>query len=381
MHPRPEPSTPTTILQITPYFPPDHSGVGDAVAVVHRQLRELHAPSGDLGAVVAADPALSSVLVCHRNSVDASGWQAEGVSFVSPDARSVVKFVESMRNRAICLHYSGYGYASNGAPTWLAKAIEDIRKRLPDVCICTMFHELYATGMPWQRAFWWSPLQRRVAKRLARASHFAWGTTPTGCRWLNGVRGAGMSPVKHQAVWSNLGEPEVSVDHTTRQPFAVVFGGGGMARHLLLLNEGVVVARLRDLGIERIVQVGHVAGPFRSTSAMPVEEFGSRSPDSVSELLQSAAIGLLAYPIEYLDKSGIAGAYLAHHLPFLLLSDDGIRLMPWREDCKYPTHWSELATASFYAGVEYSETRHSHRFVRSLQFAINSGVGRGSVRV
>ena len=69
----------------------------------------------------------------------------------------------------VLLHYANYGYAPRGCPFWLIEGLGRWKKRNPRSQLAVMFHELYASASPWRSAFWLSPIQRRLASRLARS--------------------------------------------------------------------------------------------------------------------------------------------------------------------------------------------------------------------
>lgn len=352
------------LLQVSPYFPPDHSGVGDAAAILQQRLEDIGASNAFPTVPTARLTGNPQVLVCGAFTRQSPARAIAAVRVEPCDWRAVSRAITELNPQTLLLHYSGYGYAATGAPYWLLCAVRAVRRSMPNIRIATIFHELYATGKPWRRAFWLSPMQRYVAAQLATLSDVAWSTSPVGVNWLSKVRGSAMAPVEQQSMWSMIGEPELPAEHRIREATALVFGGGGMLRQLLVSGPAAWVAQLQAMGIKRIVQVGHLAGPFQSSPQMPVEERGSLSPGEVSELMQGAAIGVLAYPMEYLGKSSIAAAYLAHALPFLLVTRDGSFLMPGRE--RRCAHWTDLSHLSLLAKREYDDSRHSRTFVDKL---------------
>ena len=75
--------------------------------------------------------------------------------------------------RAVVLHFSGYSYEKRGVPVWLVQGLRIWSRRAGRVPLLTIFHELYATGRPWQGAFWVSPLQKRIARSILNLSSAA----------------------------------------------------------------------------------------------------------------------------------------------------------------------------------------------------------------
>ena len=64
------------------------------------------------------------------------------------------------------VHLSGYGYSADGAPTLLARALENV-KADGRFRVAVFFHELYASGMPWTSAFWHAQRQKSALRRIA----------------------------------------------------------------------------------------------------------------------------------------------------------------------------------------------------------------------
>ena len=67
---------------------------------------------------------------------------------------------------ATILHVGGYGYAKRGVPLWLLDGMRQWRRRSPDARLVGIFHELHASGKPWNSSFWLGPLQKHVARQL-----------------------------------------------------------------------------------------------------------------------------------------------------------------------------------------------------------------------
>src|SRR5207237_6764629 len=56
----------------------------------------------------------------------------------------------------VVLHYANYGYQARGVPFLLATFVKQLRQQLRGRWVTT-FHELYASGPPWESAFWLRP--------------------------------------------------------------------------------------------------------------------------------------------------------------------------------------------------------------------------------
>ncbi|MBC7489307.1 MAG: hypothetical protein H7240_04280 [Glaciimonas sp.] len=214
------------------------------------------------------------------------------------------------------LHYSGYGYAKRGAPLWLLNKAQADR---PNIKIFgVFFHELYAFGPPWKSAFWVSPLQRRIARRLAEMSDF-WITNREGsARWLR--RFAGEKPHAVLPVFSNVGETPVYSNE--RIPKIVVFGSASLRMATYRAAGEALFSWAHEQGLEL-----HDIGPTIDDSVLVqalhgagVVLHGRLEAAEVSKQLSNAMFGVLAYPLDYVAKSGVFAAYCAHGVCPILIS-------------------------------------------------------------
>jgi len=232
----------------------------------------------------------------------------------------------------LVLHYSGYGYARNGAPSWLAEAFERRPAQFGTVPVVTMFHELYATGRPWQRAFWNSGRQRDVAVRLARASNAVMTNREQSARWLERASGRLAGTVPSLPVPSNVGEPKSVASWDTRPLRAVTFGGLHNKRFLLGGSSTRAAGLLKKYGVTELVDVGEPVAINRElfkVYGVRTEQLGYCDHHRVSDLLLSSRIGFLDYPFDFLAKSGVLAAYAAHGLAIL----NAVRWKGSRDDC------------------------------------------------
>lgn len=298
------------VIQITPRVPPAVCGVGDYATLVGRRIESV-----------------PYEVSCRYI---AAGWNSPREGRTTQDKH---KFLwETLANErdkiggpegatdsvAVLLHYSGYGYSPNGAPEWLAGALENRPSEWCNTKVVTFFHELYATGRPWQRAFWQSGQQRRVAERVARASDALMTNREQSARWLESAAGLPSGSVPHLPVPSNVGEPEEVPPYTSRKPHAVVFGGVRHKRPFLMGTGARKTATLcRRLGVTHLIDIGS-KGPIdhRQFERVGVKaiQTGYLSKEKVSRLLLKSRIGFSSYFPGYHDKSGVLGAYIAHGL-------------------------------------------------------------------
>lgn len=216
----------------------------------------------------------------------------------------------------LLLHYVGYGYATRGAPLWLARMLEE--RPMPGPRLGVMFHELYATGRPWQSSFWLGGLQKSVAARIARCGEFALITREASHRWLERTGALAGKPVSVLPIFSNVGEPPDPAP-LRRRPATMVVWGSAPARTSLYSRHGVQLGEAcRALGITRITDIGAPAAPDVA-GGIPVEARGTVTAEELGRVLSSSRCGVVVYPASFLAKSSIFAAYAAHGLVPLLL--------------------------------------------------------------
>jgi hypothetical protein len=222
----------------------------------------------------------------------------------------------------VILQFSGYGYQKRGVPLWLAQGLRIWSRRAGRVPLVTIFHELYATGRPWQSAFWVSRLQKQIARNILHLSSAA--ITPIGlyCKQLSEWRDGRATQITAMPVFSNVGEPGCGPAPCTRIATAVVFGLAGVEDRLFGIFRPDMERIVAALGIKKIFDVGpRFSSLPRTLAGALVISKGVLSQDAVSELLQSTRFGFVAYPLDFLGKSGAFAAYAAHGVVPIVLSD------------------------------------------------------------
>ncbi|SEA34066.1 hypothetical protein [Variovorax sp. YR216] len=220
----------------------------------------------------------------------------------------------------LLLHFSGYGFQKRGVPLWLVKRISSLRQQFRSFGV--VFHELFAFGPPWGSAFWLNGLQKQIAREVLSLSDFWLTNRDESARWLLDQHHD--TPHRVLPVFSNVGEPD-SIE-TERLPRMVVFGSSGVRANVYQWADGEIFRRARTAGLEI-----HDIGPPQQDPALlqrfeqeGVVAHGKLSAAQVSIELSAAACGALAYPTDYVSKSGVFAAYCAHGIcPVLLAKEYG----------------------------------------------------------
>jgi hypothetical protein len=198
---------------------------------------------------------------------------------------------------------------------------------MASVRVVTFFHELYATGKPWQRAFWTSGRQRAAAIRVARASDALATNREQSARWLERQAGLPTGSVPHLPICSNVGEPTELVPWDERPRRAVTFGGarfktsfltGSGAKKTALLCKRLRITELNDIGQESPCDVEGLRSAgvsFRRMGYLPATD--------VASMFMNARVALLDYFPSYLSKSGVLAAAAASGTPPIMLRGEG----------------------------------------------------------
>ena len=268
------------LVQVLPRFDPEREGL----SAFARDMGEALRPLGIDSRIFAAGESAASVIA------EAAGALSSG--------------------DALLLHYVGYGYHPRGVPRRLVAGFEQARRSTLGSRFGVMFHEVCAFGPPWRSSFWTRPIQKRLARRLLAAAD---GAVTSLARYRALLAG---SPATEEVavvpIPSTVGEPEGVPAWESRSPRLAVFGSAGVRRRTWGREREALAAAVRGLGIEEVVDLGSPCGAPATIGGARVRETGLVEARRVSEELLAARAGFVAYPPDYLDKSTIYGAYLAH---------------------------------------------------------------------
>jgi hypothetical protein len=298
------------LIHVVPQLPPVLGGVGSYALALARCLRD---KAGIESLFLVADP------LWPGGEAQEPGLAARRLE---RQAGTLCRRLEegaagTAEAAAVLLHYANYGYQHRGCPVWLERGMRlwrastaGSRRRL-----VTFFHEVYASGSPWHSSFWLSPLQRRLAARLARLSD----SSATSLVLYAGlverlVPGTGALVLP---VLSPLGEPAAPPPLADRQPRRMVlFGGTGARRRALAESRDDLAAACRTLGIEEVLDIGPpLSGALPDAiGGVPLRSLGPLADGEASACLLAAFAGFVAYPPAFFGKSTVFAAYCAHGL-------------------------------------------------------------------
>jgi hypothetical protein len=153
---------PKSLCVITPRLPPAIDGIGDYC----RQLWNQWPQENSSDEQSATEKNRWDFLVCEGAVESKRHWQEVDVFNFEKSTAGLLQGLAKTKSATVVLQYVGYGYDRDGQPVWLAEALSKWRGADPSRQLIVMFHETWATGRPWQRAFWHSHAQKRCAAEL-----------------------------------------------------------------------------------------------------------------------------------------------------------------------------------------------------------------------
>jgi hypothetical protein len=210
------------------------------------------------------------------------------------------------------LHYGSYAYSHIGEPAAFVQAIEELAQ---DTRVLVFFHELYASGMPWKRAFWTNRQQRESVGKLLRLASDAFTSNAKYMQRLEKLNVAQRKLMK-VPIFSNVGEPGGlrPLDQRSRQ--LVIFGQLPTRIRLYRERRRVLENVCQKLRIERVVDVGSGQSPHipNKLADAEVRSTGWMDERQLSDLMADSIAGIVGYWPDVWEKSGVIAAYQAHAL-------------------------------------------------------------------
>jgi hypothetical protein len=237
---------------------------------------------------------------------------------IGPSARVASFSPTTTHGKKILLQYSGYGFAKRGAPLWLISKLASLKSTGCSIGVC--FHELYADGPPWRSSFWLSPVQKYVAQSVVKLANYWMTNREQSSQWLQ-VRG-GDKPNSVVPTFSNVGElMEISQNRVSK---ALVFGGAALRTNAYRLRGLELFQWARNTGIQI-----HDIGPALfdphvndTLNRYGVIKHGMLSSAEVHGHMSESLFGIVAYPVDYIAKSGVFASYCAHGVCPIVFSKD-----------------------------------------------------------
>ena len=327
----------------------------------------------DYAAIVgAAMERLRGAVECRYISV--------GVNCVgeSRNGKSLLDIAVSKGVDSCVLHYSPYGYDRFGAPGWLAEWVG--KKR--DLGVTVFFHELFASGWPWQRSFWYSARQKSVVKQLVTNCLAVITNRCGNAKWLYENCDKLNELPQYLPVFSNVGEP-LDVPLWADRRKAITFGGAVHKRAFYSKHWGGVVKACNRLGINEIVNVGARLEQKPVELGMSISDLGILEASEVSEVLLNCKVMFFDYFTDSIGKSGVLAAAASHGVPLLVVRDfveaeglkENVHLCKLN---KCSEDWSEGRFTSLSVGIrrwysDHSISRHADLILKACEGKMDLG--------
>jgi hypothetical protein len=344
-----------SVLQLLPRAPGTFDGVGDYALALARGLRDRHG--------------INSVFVARetqsKNEIDS--FRIFPLQDV-PRAR-----VANETCDGVILHYVNYGFQKRGVPVTLVSFLKSLRREYGGALLI-VFHELFASGPPWRSEFWLQPLQKKIARDLARLAD----ARVVSCESMRDQLEK-LSPGSNaivQPVTSTWGEPVLS-DQQLRERDAhcwIICGGTALVERSL--RSFLETSIPNEFAPHKLVVIGgapnsHVRALLNKPSKFSAEYFPAISLEEAAPMFRAAAFGW----IDYFDSKDVAADVLLKSSTFNALCAHGVvTVMPFvtgkisinGDVLPVPFAVSKMPTERADAAVATYEWYHRHAASRAL---------------
>jgi hypothetical protein len=283
------------LIQVVPRLKPGRCGVSDQAVLIARELNT----------AFGIDSAFAVL-----NSNEQSDLPYPTV--YCPPTKLLETWRELTQGRvaAALVHVSGYGYSSDGAPTLLADALEQVGASV-QLGTAAYFHEIFASGPPWKSVFWHTRRQKRALRRIVAQCGLIVTSIEHNAQWLESEsRDLGEVPVERIPVFSAAGEAEAPLPFAQRNPTMAVFGLAG-TRQLAYRQLAATKDLIRTLGIEEILDVGPECQSPSALNGVPVKPMGPLPAVELPAVLSRARFGFVTHEWSYFARSSVLAAYCA----------------------------------------------------------------------
>jgi hypothetical protein len=288
------------VISIVPRLPPAFDGVGDYAIRLACSLRENFKINTHF-IVTDTIPVSSGML---------DNFSVSQVTAHTPMALSAL-----LSENPVLINYANYAFQRWGCPQWILKGLKLWRKKFPSAKFACMFHEVHnnsVIGAPWRHHMWAVPVQKWIARDLARLSDVI---LTSNFQYLTKLSLAqadkdSVSPIL--PVFSTIGEPVDIPPLSVREKNLVVFGQGRRIRAYQDPKnqlEQLCVA----LDIEKVIDIGApIQLPTAKIGNAQVLAMGPLSTEAVSDIFSKSLVGYIDYSHDPLGKSSVFAAYCAY---------------------------------------------------------------------
>lgn len=157
------------VCVILPRLPPVVDGLGDYTLHIWRHYH--YAANQNLSLL---DQSTNWYFLTARDAdSSAAVFPNASISPLPRESSQLSSVLEESGAEVVLLQFSGYGFDQNALPYHLADGLKQWLSKAQSRRLVTMFHELYAFGPPWKKAFWLSLPQQFLARSLCELSQVA----------------------------------------------------------------------------------------------------------------------------------------------------------------------------------------------------------------
>jgi hypothetical protein len=199
----------------------------------------------------------------------------------------------------VILHYVNYGYQKRGLPFSLLPILRRVRESCRGRFL-VILHELFASGPPWKSEFWLQPLQKKIARDVARLAD-ARLVSSESMRQMFEELVPGLDVVVHP-VPSAFGEPAIdSAQLRERDNHRwLICGGTELVERSLrsfLRIAGAIPANVspRNLVVLGGMENSRVRQLLKTLPDIDCEYYSAVSPEAASQILSTCAFAWLDY--------------------------------------------------------------------------------------
>lgn len=266
-------------------------------------------------------------LVCDSVEATRRAWAGDRASCMTPNAEGIRSGLEAADTELAVVQYVNYGFNPYGKPLWLPPGLADWKQRGPRRRLVVMFHELFAIGPIYRKAFWIQPYTRGLVRDLLRLAD-GWITS---CSEHENklLHEFHADPARGTVIPIGSNIPVIVPVDFRREPDVngrwkvVVFGLANTRLRALENHRRLLVTLARQKRLQSITLLGKKEGSPKNLSRLAAiqtavgpdvawEEHADLEPGAISKILVHQDFGLLTNSPETLTKSGVCAALTMH---------------------------------------------------------------------
>jgi hypothetical protein len=203
------------------------------------------------------------------------------------------------RPARVILHYVNYGYQKRGLPFSSLPVWRALRQSCRGRFL-VIFHELFASGPPWKSEFWVHPLQKKIARDVARLGDARLVSSESMRQSLEKLA-PGLDVIVHP-VPSGFGEPRIEPAQMRNRDNHrwLICGGTSLVERSLRSFVRIAGAIPANIAPRNLVLVGgtensKVRQMLKTLADIHCEYYPAVSPKIASQVLSTCAFAWLDY--------------------------------------------------------------------------------------